>query len=61
MAPKKIIMDLDKIESQIRRLNNLLASEFGKKAPHHVIEKEKEKLFAYQQAAKKLKKQMGLR
>jgi len=50
--------DLREINSQIKRLKSLLASEFSKKAPEGVVIKEKEKLISYEEAAKKIKKQL---
>ena len=50
--------DLLEINSQIKRLKSLLASEFSKKAPKGIVIKEKEKLISYEEAAKKIKKQL---
>jgi valyl-tRNA synthetase len=37
----------------------LLSSDFAKKAPIEVVEKEKEKLAGYQATAQKIKEQLG--
>ena len=50
--------DLAEVESQIQRLQTLLAGSFGEKAPPAVVQKEREKLEAYQQTAEKLKSQL---
>ncbi len=51
--------ELLNIESQIERLEKLLASDFANKAPAAVIEKEREKLAAFKETAAKLKAQMN--
>jgi valyl-tRNA synthetase len=55
---EKISNELGDINTQIERLEKLLASDFGKKAPPQVILKENEKLEFYKQAAKKLHDQL---
>jgi valyl-tRNA synthetase len=55
---EKISNELGDINTQIERLEKLLASDFGKKAPPQVILKESEKLEFYKQAAKKLHDQL---
>ena len=50
--------DLEETNSQIDRLKKLLASDFSKKAPPNVVEKEQEKLKTYEEAARKIKKQL---
>ena len=43
---------------QIKRLFELLSSDFIKKAPTAVVEKERQKLVAYQESANELQKQL---
>lgn len=50
--------DLVETKSQIERLELLLAGPFAEKAPTHVIQKERDKLIAYNETAAKLKKQL---
>ena len=49
---------LKEVESQINRLEKLLASPFSQKAPEKVVQKEKEKLANYKDAAEKIKTQL---
>jgi valyl-tRNA synthetase len=49
---------LGEAEVQIRRLENLLASDFAKKAPATVVQKERDKLNDYQEAREKLRGQL---
>ena len=51
--------ELSETESQIARLEKLLASDFAKKAPEAVVAKEREKLVAYKETADKIKAQLG--
>jgi valyl-tRNA synthetase len=46
-------------QSQIDRLEKLLASDFARKAPAQVVQKEREKLAAYKETARKLKAQIN--
>jgi valyl-tRNA synthetase len=50
--------DLAEVEIQIERLKTLLAGSFAEKAPPPVVQKEREKLDAYQQTAEKIRFQM---
>ncbi len=50
--------DLDEVQNQIRRLEDLLEGPFAEKAPAHVVQKEREKLSAFQITAEKLKSQL---
>jgi valyl-tRNA synthetase len=50
--------ELNSIESQIMRINNLLKSEFALKAPKDVIEKERQKLAIFIETAEKIKHQL---
>ncbi len=51
--------ELAETQSQIDRLEKLLGSDFGNKAPAPVIAKEREKLAAYKETAGKIKTQLG--
>jgi valyl-tRNA synthetase len=50
--------ELAEAESQITRLEKLLASDFAKKAPETVVAKEREKLTAYKETAEKIRAQL---
>ncbi len=50
--------DLNEVQSQIDRLEVLLASQFAEKAPQTVVQKERDKLDNYQQTARKIKHQL---
>jgi valyl-tRNA synthetase len=50
--------ELTEAESQITRLENLLASDFARKAPDAVVAKEREKLTAYKETAEKIRAQL---
>ena len=51
--------ELAEAASQIQRLEKLLASPFAQKAPPDVVEKEREKLAAFQETAERLQQQLG--
>jgi valyl-tRNA synthetase len=51
--------ELADIQTQIDRLEKLLAGEFAGKAPAAVVQKERDKLAAYRDTAKKLKAQLS--
>jgi valyl-tRNA synthetase len=51
--------ELADTQAQIDRLEQLLASDFAKKAPAQVVQKEREKLAAYKETAGKLKAQLS--
>ena len=51
--------ELAEAESQVARLEKLLASDFAKKAPEAVVSKEREKLASYKETAEKIKAQLG--
>jgi valyl-tRNA synthetase len=51
--------ELEEIESQIARLQTLLSSSFAEKAPAPVVDKERQKLAAFQETAGKLKEQLA--
>ena len=55
---EKLERDLEEANSQIVRLETLLSSDFVKRAPSNVVEREKEKLAAYKETAKKIKEQL---
>ncbi len=50
--------DLAEASSQIERLEKLLASPFAQKAPEAVVQKERDKLAAYQETAEKISAQL---
>ncbi|HAF61649.1 MAG TPA: valine--tRNA ligase [Anaerolineaceae bacterium] len=50
--------ELSSIQAQINRLETLLESDFAKKAPENVVQKERDRLEAYQDTADKLKNQL---
>jgi valyl-tRNA synthetase len=50
--------ELADIQAQIDRLEKLLASDFARKAPAQVVQKEREKLDAYQETAEKIRTQL---
>ncbi len=56
---ERLAKELTETESQIARLEKLLASDFANKAPALVIAKEREKLAAFRETAEKLKVQLG--
>jgi valyl-tRNA synthetase len=51
--------ELAETQSQIDRLEKLLGSDFANKAPTPVVEKERDKLSAYRETARKIKAQLG--
>ena len=51
--------ELAEAQSQIARLEKLLESDFAKKAPEAVVNKEREKLAAYKETAEKIKAQLA--
>jgi valyl-tRNA synthetase len=55
----RLTKELAEAESHIARLEKLLGSDFANKAPAAVVNKEREKLAAYQETAAKLKAQIG--
>jgi valyl-tRNA synthetase len=50
--------EFSETQGQVKRLENLLAGPFAQKAPEAVVNKEREKLAAYQETAEKLQKQL---
>ena len=54
----RLAKELSEVESHIERLEKLLSSDFGKKAPAAVVAKEHEKLANYIETAEKLKAQL---
>ncbi len=50
--------ELKEAESQVRRLENLLAGDFARKAPAHLVAKERDKLEGYRETAEKIKAQL---
>ena len=55
---ERLKKELVEVESQIARLEKLLGSDFAMKAPDAVVNKEREKLTAYQETAAKIKAQL---
>ncbi|MDX9992207.1 MAG: valine--tRNA ligase [Anaerolineales bacterium] len=55
----RLARELAEAESQIARLENLLASDFANKAPAPLVQKEREKLAVYKESAGKIKAQLG--
>jgi valyl-tRNA synthetase len=49
---------LAEVETQIGRLEGLLGSDFARKAPEAVVQKERDKLRAYQETQEKLNGQL---
>ncbi len=56
---RRLEKDLADAQSQIERLENLLAGSFSEKAPAMVVQKEREKLAAYIQTAQKIRLQLS--
>jgi valyl-tRNA synthetase len=54
----RLRQELDEADTQIKRIENLLASTFSQKAPATVVQKEKDKLDAFKQTAEKLRAQL---
>ncbi len=50
--------ELKEAESHIERLEKLLAGDFAKKAPAALVQKERDKLMAYQETAEKIRAQL---
>jgi valyl-tRNA synthetase len=57
-ARARLEKELAEAESQIARLEKLLASPFAEKAPPPVVQKEREKLAAYKETAEKIRAQL---
>ncbi|MCX7609634.1 MAG: valine--tRNA ligase [Anaerolineales bacterium] len=55
----RLSKELAEVEAHIARLEKLLASDFARKAPPPVVQKEREKLAAYRESAEKLKAQLN--
>jgi valyl-tRNA synthetase len=55
---QRLMKELADSESQIQRLEGLLSSPFAQKAPPAVVQKEQDKLLAYQETAQKLRAQI---
>jgi valyl-tRNA synthetase len=50
---------LESLESQIKRLQELLGSPFAEKAPAAVVDKERQKLATFQESAAKIREQLS--
>ena len=55
----RLLSELAEVDGQIERLATLLASPFGQKAPEPVVEKERQKLTAFQETADRLREQLN--
>ena len=55
--PARVKKETETLQSQINRLEALLASDFAHKAPAALVEKERAKLFEYKESLEKLKNQ----
>ncbi len=55
---ERLQKELDELNSQIDRLDQLLQSPFASKAPPAVVEKERQRMLTFQQSAEKLKDQL---
>ncbi len=56
---ERLEKELAEAESQIQRLEKLLASPFAEKAPEAVVQKEREKLNSYQETAERIRQQIS--
>jgi valyl-tRNA synthetase len=56
---KRLEASLTEVDSQIERLESLLASEFVDRAPQAVVEKERDKLVVYKETRRKLREQLS--
>ena len=56
---ERITSELEELRGEIQRLEALLASPFAQKAPPKIVEKEREKLAAYQETSSKLEDQLN--
>jgi valyl-tRNA synthetase len=56
---ERLTAELADTETQIKRLEELLSSPFGQKAPAAVVEKERQRLETFKETAQKLKQQLG--
>lgn len=56
--PARVQKEIETLQSQISRLEGLLASDFASKAPAPVVEKERIKLAEFKESLQKLKKQI---
>jgi valyl-tRNA synthetase len=57
---RRLEKELGEVSAQITRLETLLAGSFSEKAPPAVVQKEREKLWGYQETARKLRSQLSL-
>ena len=55
---QRLTEELGSLNEQIERLNSLLASEFSKKAPAVVVEREREKLARYEASWRELQERL---
>jgi len=57
---ERLTKELAEIKVQIERLENLLGSDFGSKAPAPVVEKERGRLAQFKETAAKLEQQLKM-
>jgi len=55
----RLSKELAEVEGQIARLEKLLSGSFAEKAPAPIVQKERDKLAAYQETAQKLRSQLA--
>jgi valyl-tRNA synthetase len=56
---ERLSKELAGVQSQIQRLEKLLAGEFASRAPAAVVDKERERLAGYRETEAKLRSQLG--
>jgi len=56
---KRLQSDLEEVSQQIERLEKLLSSPFAQKAPADVVQKERDRLAAFQETAEKIQSQLN--
>ena len=56
---ERLEKELAEADSEINRLEKLLASPFAEKAPPEVVAKEREKLETYRETAERIRQQTG--
>jgi valyl-tRNA synthetase len=57
---ERLSKELDETNGQIERLDKLLSSDFGSKAPPAVVEKERIRLAQFKETAQKLEQQLAM-
>jgi valyl-tRNA synthetase len=56
---ERLRKELAELESQVARLESLLASPFAQKAPEKIVQAEREKLETYKGSIQKLRSRLG--